>query len=193
MKQNLRIAVLMTVVTAVLFGLLYPLAITGLGQLLFPSEANGGLLVKNGQIIGSRLIGQPFTSDRYFHARPSAAGNGYDPVSAAGGAFNLGPTNRQLIDRVKGDVEKLHAENPGSPIPVDLVTTSDSGLDPDTSPAAVDFQIPRVAHACHVSEVELRSLVARHTLGRQLGVLGEPRINVLELNLDLDAQHPLLK
>jgi len=193
MKQNLRIAVLMTVVTTILFGLLYPLAVTGLGQLLFPSKANGGLLVKNGQIIGSRLIGQPFSSDGYFHGRPSAAGNGYDPVSAGGGASNLGPTNRQLMDRVKGDIEKLHAENPGSPVPVDLVTTSGSGLDPDISPAAAEFQIVRVARARHVSEAELRSLVAKHTLGRQLGVLGEPRVNVLELNLDLDAQHPLSK
>ena len=193
MKQNLRIALLMTLVTTILFGLLYPLAVTGLGQLLFPSKANGGLLVKNGQIIGSRLIGQPFSSDGYFHGRPSAAGNGYDPVFAGGGASNLGPTNRQLLDRVKGDVEKLRSENPGSPIPVDLVTTSGSGLDPDISPAAAEFQIVRVARARHVSEAELRSLVAKHTVGRQLGVLGEPRVNVLELNLDLDAQHPLSK
>jgi K+-transporting ATPase ATPase C chain len=193
MKQNLRIALLMTLVTTVLFGLFYPLAVTGLGQLLFPSQANGGLIVKNGQIVGSRLIGQPFSSDSYFHGRPSAAGNGYDPVFAGGGASNLGPTNRQLLDRVKGDVEKLRAENPGSPIPVDLVTTSGSGLDPDISPAAAEFQIPRVARARHISEAELRSLVTKHALGRQLGVLGEPRINVLELNLDLDAQHPLSK
>ncbi len=193
MKHNLRIALLMTIVTTVMFGLLYPLAVTGLGQLLFPSQANGGLIVKNRQIIGSRLLGQPFSSDRYFHGRPSAAGNGYDPVSAGGGASNLGSTNRQLLDRVKGDIEKLHAENPNSPIPVDLVTTSGSGLDPDISPAAAEFQIPRIAHARHVSEAVLHSLVAKHTLGRQLGVLGEPRINVLELNLDLDAQHPVSK
>jgi K+-transporting ATPase ATPase C chain len=188
MKQNLRIALLMTLVTTVLFGLLYPLAVTGLGQLLFPAQANGGLLVKNGQIAGSRLIGQPFSSDGYFHGRPSAAGNGYDPVAAGGGASNFGPTNRQLLDRVKGDVEKLHAENPGSPIPVELVTTSGSGVDPDVSPAGAEFQISRVARARHISEAGLRSLVAKHTLGRQLGVLGEPRINVLELNLDLDTQ-----
>jgi K+-transporting ATPase ATPase C chain len=193
MKQNLRIALLMTLVTTVLFGLLYPLAVTGLGQLLFPSQANGGLIVKNSQIAGSRLIGQPFSSDRYFHARPSSAGNGYDPVSAGGGASNLGPTNRQLLDRVKGDVEKLHTENPGSPIPVELVTTSGSGVDPDISPAGAEFQIPRVARARHISETGLRSLVAKHTLGRQLGVLGEPRVNVLELNLDLDAQFPISK
>jgi K+-transporting ATPase ATPase C chain len=193
MKQNLRIALLMTLVTTVLFGLLYPLAITGLGQLLFPAQANGGLIVKDNQIAGSRLIGQPFSSDGYFHARPSAAGNGYDPVAAGGGASNLGPTNRQLLDRVRGDVEKLHAENPGSPIPVELVTTSGSGVDPDISPAGAEFQIPRVARARHVSETGLRSLVAKHTLGRQVGVLGEPRINVLELNLDLDAQFPRSK
>jgi potassium-transporting ATPase KdpC subunit len=193
MKQNLRIALLMTLVTTVLFGLIYPLAVTGLGQLFFPAQANGGLIVKNSQIAGSRLIGQPFSLDSYFHGRPSAAGNGYDPVAAGGGASNLGPTNRQLLDRVKGDVEKLHAENPGSPIPVELVTTSGSGVDPDVSPAAAEFQIPRVARARHVSETQLRSLVAKHTLGRQLGVLGEPRVNVLELNLDLDAQFPITK
>jgi K+-transporting ATPase ATPase C chain len=193
MKQNLRIALLMTLVTTVLFGLLYPLAVTGLGQLLFPSQANGGLIVKNSQIAGSRLIGQPFSSGGYFHGRPSAAGNGYDPVAAGGGASNLGPTNRQLLDRVRDDVEKLHKENPGSPIPVELVTTSGSGVDPDVSPAAAEFQIPRVARARHVSETQLRSLVAKHTLGRQLGVFGEPRVNVLELNLDLDAQFPISK
>src|SRR5580704_2555075 len=124
MKQNIRIAIWMTLVTTVIFGLLYPLAVTGLGQLFFPSQANGELIVKNGQVIGSRLIGQPFSLDRYFHPRPSAAGNGYDPVAPGGSASNLGPTNRQLTDRVKGDVEKLRAENPGAAIPVDLVTTS---------------------------------------------------------------------
>ena len=193
MKQNLRIAILMTLVTTFLFGLLYPLAVTGLGQLLFPSQANGGLIFRNGQIIGSRLIGQPFSSDTYFHGRPSAAGAGYDPVSAGGGASNLGPTNRQLLDRVKADVVKLHAENPHSPIPVDLVTTSGSGLDPDISPAAAEFQVPRVSRARRVSEAALRSLIAKHLLARQLGSLGEPRINVLELNLDLDGIYPLLK
>ena len=193
MRQNLRIAFFMTIVTTVLFGLLYPLAVTGLGQLFFPSQANGGLIVENGRVLGSRLIGQPFSSDRYFHPRPSAAGNGYDPVATSGGASNLGPTNRQLLDRVKADVEKLRAENPNSPIPVDLVTTSGSGLDPDISPAAAEFQIPRVARARHVSEAELRTLVAKHTMGKQLGFLGEPRVNVLELNLDLDAQHPFQK
>jgi potassium-transporting ATPase KdpC subunit len=193
MKENIRIAILMTVVTTVVFGLVYPLAVTGLGQLFFPAQANGQLIEKDGHIVGSRIIGQPFSSDRYFHPRPSAAGNGYDPVAPSGGASNLGPTNRQLLDRVKGDVEKLHAENPGAPIPVDLVTTSGSGLDPDISPAAAEFQIPRVARARSMSPEDLRLLVAKHTEGRQLGLLGEPRVNVLELNLELDETHPTPK
>jgi K+-transporting ATPase ATPase C chain len=180
----------MTLVTTVFFGLLYPLAVTGLSQLFFPAQANGGMIVQRGQIVGSRLIGQPFSSTWYFHPRPSAAGNGYDPVTPSGGASNLGPTNHQLIDRVKGDVEKLHAENPGAPIPVDLVTTSGSGLDPEISPAAAEFQVPRVARERHMSESDLRALVAKHTLGRQFGLFGEPRVNVVELNLDLDAAHP---
>jgi K+-transporting ATPase ATPase C chain len=190
MKQHLRIAILMTLVTTVIFGLLYPLAVTGLSQLFFPAQANGGMIVQHGQVVGSRLIGQPFWANWYFHSRPSGAGNGYDPVAASGGASNLGPTNRQLIDRVKGDVEKLQTENPGAAIPVDLVTTSGSGLDPDISPAAAEFQIPRVARERRMSETDLRALVARHTLARQFGVLGEPRVNVVELNLDLDASHP---
>jgi len=190
MKRHLRTAILMTLVTTVFFGLLYPLAVTGLSQLFFPAQANGGMIVQRGQIVGSRLIGQPFSSTWYFHPRPSAAGNGYDPVTPSGGASNLGPTNHQLIDRVKGDVEKLHAENPGAPIPVDLVTTSGSGLDPEISPAAAEFQVPRVARERHMSESDLRALVAKHTLGRQFGLFGEPRVNVVELNLDLDAAHP---
>jgi K+-transporting ATPase ATPase C chain len=190
MKRHLRIAILMTLVTTALFGLLYPLAVTGLSQLFFPAQANGGMILINGQVVGSRLIGQPFSSAWYFHPRPSSAGNGYDPVAASGGASNLGPTNRQLVDRVKGDVEKLHAENPSAAIPVDLVTTSGSGLDPEISPAAAEFQIPRVARERHMSETDLRALVAKHTLGRQFGLLGEPRVNVIELNLELDASHP---
>lgn len=190
MKQHLRTAILMTIVTTVIFGLLYPLAVTGLSQLFFPAQANGGMIVQHGQVVGSRLIGQPFSANWYFHSRPSAAGNGYDPVTPSGGASNLGPTNRQLIDRVKGDVDKLQAENPDAAIPVDLVTTSGSGLDPDISPASAEFQIPRVARERHMSETDLRALVARHTLGRQFGMLGEPRVNVVELNLDLDASHP---
>jgi len=188
MKQNLRIAIMMTLVTTVLFGLLYPLAVTGLGQLFFPAQANGGLIVNGGQVLGSRLIGQPFSSPAYFHSRPSAAGTGYD--AGASGASNFGPTNHQLMDRVKSDVEKLQAENPDAPIPVDLVTSSGSGLDPDISPAAAEFQVPRIARERGMSETDVRALVAKHTLARQLGVLGEPRVNVLELNLDLDATHP---
>lgn len=190
MKQHLRTAILMTLVTTVLFGLLYPLAVTGLGQLLFPAQANGGMILRNGRVIGAHLIGQPFTAAWYFHPRPSAAGDGYDPVAPSGGASNLGPTNRQLLDRVKSDVEKLQAEYPSAAIPVDLVTASASGLDPDISPAAAEFQIPRIAHDRHMSETDLRELVARHTLRRQFDILGEPRVNVLELNLDLDATHP---
>ncbi len=191
MKENIRIAVVMTIVTTIVFGLLYPLAVTGLGQLFFPAKANGQLIERDGQLVGSRIIGQPFSSDRYFHSRPSAAGNGYDPVSPSGGASNLGPTNRQLIDRVKVEVEKLRAENPGATVPVDLITTSGSGLDPDISPAAAEFQVPRVAHARGLSAEELRSIVAEHTQERQFGFLGEPRVNVLELNLELDATHPV--
>jgi potassium-transporting ATPase KdpC subunit len=188
MKQNLRIAILMTLVTTVVFGLLYPLAVTGLGQLFFPAQVNGGLVVKDGQVVGSQLIGQPFSSPAYFHSRPSGAGNGYDATSS--GSPNLGPTNRQLIDRIKSDVEKLHAENPSAEIPVDLVTSSGSGLDPHISPAAAEFQVPRIARERGMSEADVRALVAQHTLGRQFGVLGEPRVNVLELNLALDAAHP---
>jgi K+-transporting ATPase ATPase C chain len=148
------------------------------------------MIAQHSQIVGSRLIGQPFTAAWYFHPRPSGAGNGYDPVAPSGGATNLGPTNRQLVDRVKGDVEKLRAENPGASIPVDLVTTSGSGLDPEISPAAAEFQIPRVARERRMSETDVRGLVAKHTLGRQFGLFGEPRVNVIELNLDLDASHP---
>jgi len=193
MKKNLLISVWFTLVTTVLFGLIYPLVVTGLSQLLFPDKANGQLIERNGKWIGSRIIGQAFTGRGYFHSRPSAAGtgNGYDPMSSSGS--NLGPTNKSLIDRVNGDVQKLRGENPGSPIPVDLVTSSGSGLDPDISPAAAEFQIFRVGRERHVSEAELLALVAKHTLGRQFGVLGEPRTNVLELNLELDAQHPLSK
>jgi len=193
MKKNLLISLWFTLVTTVIFGLIYPLAVTGFSQLLFPGKANGQLIERNGKLIGSRIIGQAFTGPGYFHSRPSAAGtgNGYDPTSSSGS--NLGPTSKVLLDRVNSDAQKLHAENPGSPIPVDLVTTSGSGLDPDVSPAAAEFQISRVARERRASEAEIRSLVAKHTLRRQLGVLGEPRINVLELNLDLDTRHPLSK
>jgi K+-transporting ATPase ATPase C chain len=188
MKHHLNVAVRFTIVTTIVFGLIYPLVVTGLGQLIFPRQANGSLIEKNGQIIGSRLIAQGFTADKYFHPRPSAAGAGYDPTSSGGS--NLGPTNKQLVDRVKQDVAKLQQENPGTPIPADMVTTSGSGLDPEISPASAEFQIPRVAKARGISGDALRAVVARHTEARQLGVLGEARVNVLELNLDLDENYP---
>ena len=187
MKNNLRIAILFTLVTTVLLGVIYPLAVTGLAQFLFPLRANGSLLMKDGKVIGSQLLGQSFSSPGYFHSRPSNAGTGYDASQSSGS--NLGPTNHQLIDRVKGDVEKLHAENPAKPIPVDLVTSSGSGLDPEISPAAAEFQVPRVARERGMSEADVQALVQKHTLGRQFGFLGEPRVRVLELNLDLDTSH----
>jgi potassium-transporting ATPase KdpC subunit len=189
MKKNLMISIWMTLVTTIIFGLLYPLAVTGIAQVTMSSRANGQLLTSNGKLVGSAIIGQPFSQPQYFHSRLSAAGNGYDP-SASGGS-NLGPTNKTLTDRVNGDVSKLQAENPIVPVPVDLVTTSGSGLDPHISPAAAEFQIPRVAHARGISETELRMIIAKHTKGRDLGFLGEPRVNVLELNLELDATHPI--
>jgi K+-transporting ATPase ATPase C chain len=189
MKKNLLISIWMTLVTTLLLGVVYPLVVTGLAQLLFPRQANGELIESNGKIVGSRLIGQPFSSRGYFHSRPSAAGTGYDARNSSGS--NLGPTNRQLLDRVNADVARLKKENPGRPVPIDLVTASGSGLDPHISPAAAEFQIPRVARERGMSESELRALVQKHTEGRQLGFLGEPRVNVLELNLDLDAVHPL--
>ena len=188
MKRNFLTAILFTLVTTVIFGLIYPLAVTALSQLLFPGRANGQLIERNGKLVGSRIIGQEFTGAGYFHSRPSAAGTGYDPTSS--GSNNLGPTNKALIERVKGDVEKLRAENPGAPIPVDLVTASGSGLDPDISPAAAEFQVPRVSRERGMSEAELRAVIQKHTLHRQFGFLGEPRVRVLELNLDLDAGHP---
>jgi potassium-transporting ATPase KdpC subunit len=189
MKENLRIAILFTLVTTIVFGVLYPLGVTGLAQLLFPAQSNGSLIVKDGRVVGSTLLGQMFSSPAYFHPRPSGAGNGYD--ASQSGSPNLAPTNHVLIDRVKGDVDKLHAENPGAPIPVDLVTTSGSGLDPEISPAAAEFQVSRVARERRMSEADVRALVAKHTLARQFGFLGEPRVRVLELNLDLDAARPI--
>ena len=190
MKKNILIAIWMTLATTVLLGIVYPIVVTGLAQILFPRQANGELIRANGKIIGSQLIGQPFTSRGYFYSRPSAAGAaGYDPT--ASGGSNLGPTNKSLLDRVSAQVKTLQPENPDTPIPADLVTTSGSGLDPDISPAAAQFQVPRVAHERGISEDEVRALVKKHTQGRQLGFLGEPRVNVLELNLDLNAHHPL--
>ncbi|MGH9572076.1 MAG: potassium-transporting ATPase subunit KdpC [Candidatus Acidiferrales bacterium] len=190
MKKNLQIAVLYTLVTTLLFGIIYPLLVTGLAQLFFPKQANGSLIVQNGKVVGSRLIGQPFNAAGYFWSRPSAAGAaGYDASASAGS--NLGPTNKTLIDRVDASVARLQTTNPGKPVPVDLVTTSGSGLDPDISPAAAEFQIPRVAKERAMTEGALHALLAKHTEGRQFGFLGERRINVLELNLDLDATHPM--
>jgi K+-transporting ATPase ATPase C chain len=191
MKKNLTISVLMTVVTTVLLGLIYPLAMTAVSQLLFHDKANGQLIVRNGNVIGSRIIGQPFTGPGYFHSRPSAAGTGYDAANSGG--TNLGPTNQKLIDRVKQDTAALKPENPSTSVPIDLVTTSASGLDPDITPAAAYFQVPRVARERGTSEEDLRGLVARHISGRQLGVLGENRVNILQLNLDLDAAYPSAK
>jgi potassium-transporting ATPase KdpC subunit len=189
MKRNLLIALWFTLVTTVMFGILYPLAITGLAQVLFPDRANGQLLERNGKVVGSRIIGQAFSGPGYFHSRPSSAGTGYDATSSGGS--NLAPTNKLLMERVKADVQKLRAENPTAPIPADLVTSSGSGLDPDISPAAAEFQIRRVAHSRGMKEEEVRALVQKHTKGRDLGFLGEPRVNVLELNLDLDTLRPL--
>jgi K+-transporting ATPase ATPase C chain len=188
---NLRISVLITLVTTVIFGLLYPLAVTAVSQLLFPHQANGSLIEKNGQIVGSELIGQTFSGPGYFHSRPSSAGSGYDAANSSGS--NLAPTNHQLIDRIQADSEKFHAENPTAPIPVDLVTSSGSGLDPEISPAAAEFQIARVAKERNIANSDVRQLIAKHMFARQLGFLGEPRVRVLELNLDLDAAHPMPK
>jgi K+-transporting ATPase ATPase C chain len=189
MKKNIITAVLMTIATTVLLGILYPLLVTGLAQLIFPKRANGQLIRgKDEVVVGSRLIGQPFSGPGYFHPRPSAAGAaGYD--ATASGGSNLGPTNAQLIARVNADVAKLQAENPGTPIPVDLVTASGSGLDPDISPAAAQFQIRRVASERKVSEAEVARLVLENSENRQWGFLGEPRVHVLELNIALDARY----
>ncbi len=184
MKRNLLTAVLMTIATTILLGIIYPLAVTAIAQVLFPDQANGELIRRNGVVVGSRILGQSFSSPGYFHSRPSAAGDGYDADSS--GASNLGPTNSKLMARVKDDAAAAERENPNALVPVDLVTASGSGLDPDISPAAAEFQIPRVARARGMSPQAVRQLVRRHTQGRTFGFLGEPRVNVLELNLALD-------
>lgn len=188
MKKSLAIAIRFTLITTLMFGIIYPLVVTGMAQMFFHDQANGQLIEKGGKLVGSRIIGQTFAGPGYFHTRPSAAGTGYD--ATASGGSNLGPTNKALVERVKGDVARLHTENPSRSIPVDLVTSSASGLDPEISPAAAEFQIPRVMKERGMSESSVRALVQQHTKARQLGFLGEPRVNVLELNLDLDTARP---
>jgi len=197
--KNLIVAILMTVVTTLLLGVAYPLVVTGLAQVLFPDKSNGQLIERDGKLIGSRIIGQSFSSPGYFRGRPSAAGTGYDAANSGG--TNLGPTNRKLVDAVKAGVEAARKENPhgcgvrgaGCDVPIDLVTSSASGLDPHISPAAAAFQVPRVARERGASETDLQGLVDAHTIGRQFGILGEPVVNVLELNLELDARMPVKK
>lgn len=189
MKKDLATAVRMTIATTILLGIIYPLVVTGLAQLLFPRQANGQLIARNGIIVGSSIIGQGFSGPTYFHSRPSSAGTGYDAANSNGS--QLGPTNQTLIERVRGDVAAAQADNPGEPVPIDLVTSSASGIDPHITPAAAEFQVGRVAKERGTTVESLRPLVAKHTEGRQLGFLGEARVNVLELNLELDERFPV--
>jgi len=191
MKKNLITAVLMTVATTILLGIIYPLVVTALAQVLFPRQANGQLVQQDGKTIGSRIIGQGFSGPAYFHSRLSNAGNGYDAANTNGS--QLGPTNQKLIDRVKSDVATAQLEHPGMEVPIDLVTSSASGIDPHITPAAADFQLSRVAKERGTTVDRVRVLVGKHTEGRQLGILGEARVNVLELNLELDQQFPASK
>jgi K+-transporting ATPase ATPase C chain len=184
MRHQIRIAITYTFVTTALFGIAYPYAVTGVAQLLFHDKANGQLIRQGDTVVGSRIIGQPFSGPQYFHSRPSAAGNGYDAANSGGS--NFGPTSKKLLDRVAGSIAIEQPDNPNEEVPIDLVTASASGLDPDITPAAAEFQVPRLAHERHLAEPVVRQLVAKHTSGRQFGVLGEPRVNVLELNLELD-------
>jgi potassium-transporting ATPase KdpC subunit len=189
MRRNLITVVLYTIVTTIIFGVVYPFLVTGIAQVLFKDKANGQLIQRDGQLIGSRIIGQPFTAAGYFHSRPSAAGSGYDAANSGGS--NYAPTNKKLIDRVAGDVTALQLDHQNTDVPVDLVTASASGLDPDITPAAAEFQVARIARERHLTEDSVRSLVTHHTKGRQWGFLGEARVNVLELNLDLDRSAPI--
>jgi potassium-transporting ATPase KdpC subunit len=182
--RNLIVATLMTIVTTLILGILYPLAVTAVAQAVFPDQANGQMIVRGDQAIGSRLIGQGFSSPGYFRSRPSATATPYDAGNSGGS--QLGPTNKKLVDAVRANVDAARLENPNAPVPIDLVTTSASGFDPHLSPASAEFQVPRVARERGIAEHVVRSLVAAHTEGRQLGFLGEPRVNVLELNLALD-------
>ncbi|HXU38790.1 MAG TPA: potassium-transporting ATPase subunit KdpC [Blastocatellia bacterium] len=191
MLKQIYPAIAITVVLTVLLGIVYPLVVTGLAQVMFPAKAAGSLIEKDGKVIGSSLIGQPFTGPGYFHSRPSAAGTGYD--ATASGGTNLGPTSQKLMDNIKTAAAALQDENPGTPIPIDLVTASASGLDPHITPAAAEFQVPRIAKERGLTADEVRKMVSKHTEGRQFGLLGEPRVNVLELNLDLDATRPMSK
>jgi K+-transporting ATPase ATPase C chain len=191
MKKNFVISVLMTIATTILLGLIYPLVVTGLAQVIFPHKANGQLIQKDGKIVGSSIIGQSFAGTGYFHSRPSATAIAYDAANSAGS--NYGPTNQKLIDRVQSDVATAQADNPGKAVPIDLVTTSASGFDPHITPASAEFQLGRIARERGTSIDQVRALVAKHTEGRQLGILGEPRVNVLELNLDLDERFPTKK
>jgi K+-transporting ATPase ATPase C chain len=189
MRRSVTTAVLYTILGTVLLGIVYPYVVTGIAQLLFRDKADGQLIIRDGKVVGSGILGQAFTGSAYFHSRPSAAGTGYDASSSSGS--NYAPTSKKLVDRVAGDVATAQAEQPSALVPVDLVTASASGLDPDITPAAANFQVARVASLRHLSQEAVRQIVARHTLSRQLGILGEPRVNVLQLNLDLDRTAPL--